>query len=322
MRIIEGLENVQRFEEPTAVTIGVYDGVHLGHRYIIERCVERAKKMQGLSVVITFEPMPLALLAPDEAPQRITTLKQKAIYLEELGIDVLLVAAFDERFAAMAPSRFIDVVLSEKLNAKVVVVGSDFRFGKGRSGDVEFLRRYLLPKGVDVEVVEQLKIGGVPVSSTRIRKLLDRGDIEAAAKLLGRYPVVEGTVIAGRRRGKKLGFATANVDVENPGAVPECGVYAGFALIDSEKLPAVVDVGTSPTFKDVKKVEFHVHVIGFDRDIYGKKIGVELIKRLREEVPFESVGELRAQIKRDIDEAVGFLGERLAERSGGGFTKR
>lgn len=310
MEVVRGLESVRKFDKPTVVTIGVYDGVHLGHLSIIKRCIERAEKIRGASVVITFEPMPLALLAPDEAPQRITTLSQKVAYMEQLGIDVLLVARFDERFAAMSPSEFIDVVLSEKLNAKVVVVGSDFRFGRNRSGDVEFLRRYLSPKGVEVEAVEQVEIDGLPVSSTRIRKLLDSGNIEAAAKLLGRYPVVEGTVVAGRRRGKKLGFATANVDVENSGAVPKSGVYAGFALIDAEKLPAVIDIGTSPTFRDVKKVEFHAHIIGFERDIYGKKIDVELIKKLREEVPFESTDELRTQIKRDIEEAVRLLREK------------
>ncbi|MCL5292532.1 MAG: bifunctional riboflavin kinase/FAD synthetase [Actinobacteria bacterium] len=309
MKIINGLEQLEKFDRPTAVTMGVYDGVHLGHRSIIERCVERSAGIDGPSVVVTFEPIPLSVLDPARAPGRLTTKRQKERYISALGVDTLLVVHFDKRFAAMTAREFVEVVLSEKLNARVVVVGQDFRFGRDREGDLDFLTNYLSARGVEVEAAELLKVDdGTIISSTRIRELLGEGDIEAAAGLLGRYPAVEGVVEKGLNRGRRIGFATANLRVENEGAIPKCGVYAGLVLIGGVIHAAVINVGTSPTFGDVSQIEFHAHIIGFDGNIYGELIEVELRKRLRDELAFKSVGELRAEIKRDVNETMRLLG--------------
>lgn len=298
---------------PTAVTIGVYDGIHLGHREIFKRCIERAKEIGGLSVVVTFEPLPLSVLAPGCAPARIATLAQKERFAKQLGIDIMLVVKFDEHFAAMPAHDFVETILSDKLNAGAIVVGENFHFGRGREGSVDYLRKVLAPRGITVEAVELLVVDGDVVSSTRIRKLIRAGQIEAAAALLGRYPVAEGVVIKGLSRGRQLGFPTVNLDVENEGAVPCCGVFAGYALLDDERLPAVIDVGRSPTFGDVMEVEYQAHIIDFSGDLYGRKIEIEVRAFIRKEMAFESVEALIAQIASDVEKARQLLDRAMEE---------
>lgn len=307
MKKIYGLENLEKFVVPTAVTIGVFDAVHLGHRKIIETCVAGAAEIEGEAVVVTFEPMPLEVIAPRRAPKRLTTLEQKADLIEEMGADALVVVEFTEEFADLQPEAFADRVISDRLNAKRVVVGCNFHFGADRKGDVRLLEERLSGGDVAVEAVDLLEIDGEIVSSTRIRNLLARGAIEEAAGLLGRYPSVDGIVVYGLGRGVGIGFATANVEALNPGAVPMNGVYAALTDLDGEVYASVVDVGVSPTFGDIEAIEVHVHIIGYEGSIYDKRLKIEIRKRLRDEVAFENVWELTVQIGRDVAETLALL---------------
>lgn len=304
MEVIHGLANLKPHEKPSAVTIGVFDGVHLGHRAIIKRCIEKAKSIGGCSVVITFDPMPEEVLTPGRAPARITTLDQKIRLIDRLGVDELIVLAFEPSFAEMKPESFARPLLSTAMDARAIVVGRDFRFGRDRQGDAGLLRRIFEGEGVDVEAVDLLEVGGEPVSSTRIRSLLQSGEVEEARALLGRYPVVAGRVVSGLRRGRMLGFPSANVAVENPGSLPAPGVYAGKAEVRGADYRALVYVGESPTFGDVGTVECHVHLLDYDgRELYEENIEVEITKRVRGDIKFGGAEQLKAQIERDISEA-------------------
>ena len=304
MEIIRGIENIDHIDGPTAVTIGVFDGVHIGHQAIIKRAVELARSMNGKSVVVTFEPHPLAVVRPESQPPLLTATDRKAEYIEELGPDYLLVIPFTVDIASMEADRFVDFVLLEKLNARYVVVGEDFSFGRGRRGTIAFLNEYGGPKGIHVEAVPHIKKDGMIISSTEIRERLKNGDIPGVKQLTGRYPRLRGKVVHGfGRGGTVVGVPTANVETLYGELIPKAGVYVGYAWVGYEHLPCVVDVGLSPTFGDLTRAEVHVHILGFKRDIYGKIIDIELRARLRDEISFNNIDELKRHIQSDIEQA-------------------
>lgn len=290
---------------PTAVVPGNHDGVHAGHRALIAAARLRADAL-GLDVVaMTFDPHPLAVLAPERAPLPITTLARRTELLREAGCDDVHVARFDAAYAAQSPEHWVDQNLVEQLSARVVVVGSDFQFGAKRAGNVARLRELGTSRGFEVVEVGPVLLGE-RVSSTRIRDALRTGDVATATSMLGRVHEVDGTVVTGHRRGRTIGFPTANLDCDRV-LMPADGVYAVIArVLDRPSiLRGVANLGTRPTFAAGRSVE--AHLFDFDGDLYGARLRIGFVARLRGEQKFDGVDALRAQIARDADTARSLL---------------
>ncbi len=294
----------QHFSAPS-VALGNFDGVHLGHREIVKRTVEKAGETKAEAVVYTFDPHPRVVL--NKAPElpRITTHMERAEILEALGVDVLILAEFTERFAAQSPEDFVRNILVEELGARNLFVGFNYRFGKDRAGSAETLKKMGPEFDFNVHVIPPVKVGGERVSSSRIRDHLLKGEIREANILLGREFAMEGRVIHGHHRGKKLGFPTANIKPE-PKLLPPPGVYAAFCRVGGVKRPAVMNIGYNPTFKN-RKVSFEVHILDFYDDLYGETVKAYLVERLRPEMTFSGIEELKDQIEGDIARCRGLL---------------
>jgi riboflavin kinase/FMN adenylyltransferase len=289
---------------PCAVTIGAYDGVHIGHRMVIDR-VRRVAAEQGLaSAVVTFDQHPAAVVRPESAPRLLTDLEQKLELLGETGVDYVLVVRFDEARSRESAEDFIREVLVGCLNTRAVVVGHDFHFGYRRRGTVAMLQTMGAELGFDVTGLRLFPggPGDLPVSSTRIRQLLASGLVEEAASLLGRPHQVRGVVTQGDQRGRLLGFPTANVAVPDAVAMPADGVYAGWYLRpDGVPWPAALSLGRRPTFyEDADLALLEAHLLDFDADLYGEMARIEFVAHLRGQSRFESAVELVAQIDRDV----------------------
>jgi riboflavin kinase / FMN adenylyltransferase len=298
--------------EGTVVTIGAYDGVHMGHRSVI-RLVRRRAAERGLrSAVVTFDRHPASVVRPESAPRLLTDLDQKLELLAETGIDYCLVIAFDEARSRETAEDFVKEVLVDCLNAGDVVVGEDFHFGHGRAGNVKLLRDMGVDLGFEVEGLDLVDRRGRPtdedadrVSSTRIRHALAAGDLAGANALLGRPYEIRGVVAHGDERGRDLGFPTANVSVPGDILLPADGIYAGwFVRADGSVHPTAISLGRRPTFyAEAHASLLEAHLLDFDGDLYGERVRVRFVARLRGEVRFESVDALVAQIGRDCDEA-------------------
>ena len=286
-----------------AVAVGNFDGVHRGHQALVALAVRDARAAGGTSVVLTFDPHPARVLSPDRAPASLTTLEQKAEILAVLGVDRLAVLPFTVELSRREPEDFARDVLQRALAARVVVVGSSFRFGRGRSGDLATLRRFGDVLGFQVHGLRPVIARGGPISSTRIREALSRGAVDAAKDFLGRRFFVDGAVVKGEGRGRRIGIPTANLDVVNE-TVPGGGVYACWARVlgDAFPRPAAVNVGRRPTFGGgVTMVE--AHLLDYEGDLYGRTLRLEFEERLREERTFRGAEALVAQIRGDIIEA-------------------
>ena len=288
------------------MTIGAYDGVHLGHRALLRDLSERAAA-DGLStVVVTFDRHPASVVRPDSAPKQLTSLEQKLELLAECGIDRTLVVPFDEVRADETAEEFVQEILVDQLGARLVVVGEDFHFGHGRKGNVELLRRLGADHGFEVVGVGLTDDGSEPVSSTRIRGLIAAGDVAGAARLLGRPHEVRGPVVRGDGRGgPELGFPTANVAVDDDIALPADGIYAGyFTRADGSVHPSAISVGRRPTFYEpgTAPVLVEAYLLDFDGDLYGEASRVSFHHHLRPEQRFESVEALIAQMTADVAE--------------------
>ncbi|MFY9587868.1 MAG: bifunctional riboflavin kinase/FAD synthetase [Actinomycetota bacterium] len=310
MKTIQGLGGVPPDVKPSVATVGVFDGVHVGHQMLIGRVVEEARNRAANAVVVTFDRHPLELLSPPDAPQLITTLRQRAEVFEELGVDVLLVLRFDDKFRQYPAEHFIEAVLVEALGVVHLVVGANFRFGHGGTGTVEMLTDLGAKHGFTVDVFKLLgeEKGQPAVSSSLIRRQLAEGDVEHVAEELGRPFRLEGHVVKGAGRGRELGIPTANLDVPDKVILPKVGIYAGYLEHAGERHEAVISVGYNPTFEERDRPIVEVHALDFDADLYGKVIGVEFTHHLRDEVKFESADALMEQIRRDITQARELLG--------------
>lgn len=297
----------------TAVSVGAYDGIHRGHQQVLSTLVKLARERELEPAVVTFDQHPVAVLRPEEAPLMLTDQAQRVALFDQLGIDWLYLLSFDQDRAETTAREFVAQVLVGALRAKLVVVGSNFHFGKGRTGSVDSLRE--LGREFGFEVVDLDLLGEVamtePISSTAIRAALADGDIASVNAMLGRSHEIRGEVIRGDRRGNTIGFPTANIAFEPGRAWPAVGVYAAWAVLaDGRRVPAAVNIGIRPTFHDqAERPVLEAHLIGFDEDLYGQRIGVEFVARLRDERRFETIEELVAQLQVDVAAVVEALGE-------------
>ena len=286
----------------TAVAIGVFDGVHAGHRAIIERACVAAAHDGVRAVVISFDPHPNAVVRPDQTPLMLTTVEQRAALIAALGVDALLALPFTRELSQLTAEEFVEQVLVSRLQVAHVVVGANFRFGHRAAGDVELLRREGERFGFAVDAVELLG-GGDPVSSTRVRGLVADGDVAGAAAALGRPHRVQGPVVRGDARGRELGYPTANVAVDASMAVPADGVYAGWLVrADGTRLPAAISVGTNPTFDGTER-RLEAYALDVDVDLYDEVVSVEFVERLRDMVRFDSVDDLLVQMAQDVGDS-------------------
>jgi riboflavin kinase / FMN adenylyltransferase len=282
-------------------TIGNFDGVHLGHRKILETVVARARAVDRPSFVITFEPHPMAVLRPDQAPRRIQTLRQKEEAIEAIGVDALLVIPFTRDFSLMEPEDFVRSLLRDRLGASEVLVGAHFAFGRGKRGDLALLARLGAECGFSASAVPEVVVGDVPVSSTRIRRALERGAIGEANEMLGREYELDGLVARGDRLGHQIGVPTINLEPENE-LPPADGVYVTEIEIRSfgRRFPSVSNIGRRPTLYEDYTTTIETYVLDFSADVYGEKVRLFFLERLREERKFPSMMDLKEQIQRDI----------------------
>jgi riboflavin kinase/FMN adenylyltransferase len=301
MRIVRGLPPVPPDPPPSAVALGVFDGVHLGHRAILGTAVSAAAQARMRAVACTFDPHPLDVLQPGRAPLAITTLDERLELIAACGLGEAVVLPFTPELAAIEPEAFVKDVLLARLGAREIVVGYNHRFGRGARGDVALLRSLGERLGFRVHIAEPLMVAGVAVSSTEIRSALQRGDIDTAARLLGRPYTLIGTVAHGAGRGRTLGFPTANLAPARPVLVA-AGVYACTAEVSGRKERAVVNVGVRPTFGETA-LAVEAYLLDFAGDIYGHTMTLTFVSRIREERRFSSVDALRAQIDADVAEA-------------------
>ena len=301
MQVIRGTRGA--FGEPIALTIGNFDGVHLGHQVMLARLRDASHRLGLPATVLTFEPHPREFLSPDAAPARLTTMREKIACLAEFGVDRTQVIRFDRKFAAMLPEDFVARLLVEKLCVRWLVVGDDYRYGAQRSGDYAHLAQAAARFGFQLEAVPSVNLAGERVSSTAVRAALARGDFAHAQRLLGRAYAITGRVVHGEKLGRRLGFPTANIALKRMRA-PLSGIYAvKLHGVDTLPLPAVASLGVRPTVMAHAAPVLEVHVLDFHGDIYGRYVKVQFVGKLRDEEKYPDLETLRRQIERDVNDA-------------------
>jgi len=300
MKIFTGLKKLKarQFPRPVAA-IGIFDGVHVGHQRVFKKAIAAARRIGGTALAVTFNPHPQRVLDMIKAPPLLVSLEHRIKLIEREGLDVLIVLDFNEKMARYSAADFIEKILVSKIGAAAVVIGADFTFGRDRKGDILLLRSFGDRYGFTVRAVPLLAIGGEPVSSTRIRGYILSGALRSAQRLFGRPVSVMGTVVRGSRRGRLLGYPTANIDPHHEVIPPE-GVYAVYILRGGKRHKGVLNIGTRPTFEKGVPPTIEVHIVNFDKHIYGTDIEVIFVKRLREERRFARREDLIRQI--GIDE--------------------
>jgi riboflavin kinase/FMN adenylyltransferase len=306
MRVLRGHRQISPPLRTPSVTIGNFDGVHLGHQALFARVRERAQALGGEAVVFTFRPHPVKVLAPELAPPLITPYEEKLRLIEGCGMDAVVEETFDLDLAALSPRAFVEQVLSGAVGAKDVVVGYDFTFGRDRAGNVELLRALGAELAFTVNLEPAVTVGGLVASSTKVREFLLEGRVRGAAIILGRDFSLRGTVVRGDNRGAQIGFPTANLATQHE-LIPKPGVYACRAALGAERHRAVVNVGYAPTFSQGRELTIEAHLLDFRGDLYGAELTLEFRHRLRDERRFPSVAELVEQIARDVEEAKALL---------------
>ena len=282
------------------VTIGVFDGVHKGHQQIIGKAVELAAAKDVPSVVLTFDPHPMEIIRPGSHPALLTSTRYKAELLEALGVDVMCVLPFTPEFRRLTPEEFVHEVLVERLHVSAVVIGENFRYGAKGAGDVDSLTASGRRFGFTVEGVALAGSEETTYSSTYVRSLIDAGEVQEAAKVLGREHRVEGVVVRGDQRGREIGYPTANLSLLPWSAVPADGIYAGHLVRGAQLLPAAISIGTNPTFAGRER-RVEAFVLDFDGDLYGERVGLSFHERLRPMVRFATVEGLVAQMDQDVE---------------------
>lgn len=298
MRIFESLDFSERFVNPV-LTIGNYDGLHLGHKRIMERIQEKARDLNGTSMLMTFHPHPLTILRPDKFIGLITPLHVKKRLIEEAGIDVLIIIPFTDDFRHITPEAFVNNLLVKKLGIKGLIVGYDFKFGKEGKGNVEYLAFHSTEYGFSFEIQGAITFDGEKVGSNRIRKMIQEGDVGKAALHLDRLYMIEGTVVKGEGRGRTIGFPTINLKTEFP-LIPKRGVYITDVDVGGKRYSAVTNIGYNPTF-DGQSLTIETYILDFSGDLYDQEIALYFLERVRDEAKFGSVDELRERIWKDVE---------------------
>ncbi|NNE65059.1 MAG: bifunctional riboflavin kinase/FAD synthetase [Pyrinomonadaceae bacterium] len=301
MQIFHGTENAN-IKGPTVLTLGVFDGLHLGHQEIMKKVAERATEIDAVPTAITFDPHPRAVLHPENAPPLLQTLDQRLANFEVLGIRQAIVIRFDKEFAAQDAEEFLSEIIHERLEAKEVYLGHGFAFGKNRAGNIDLLRSKSKKLGFHADEVGEVRLRGKRISSSRIRELLRDGKVNLARRMLGRPYGIEGAIVRGERRGHTIGFPTANLKPQNR-VVPRYGVYATATLIDGEWRKGVTNIGVRPTFEKDTDPSVETFVFDFEGDLYGKVLRVRFLHRIRDERKFEGIDQLKEQIDRDVASA-------------------
>ncbi|MCB1007439.1 MAG: bifunctional riboflavin kinase/FAD synthetase [Acidobacteria bacterium] len=302
MLVVQDLLRSTDHPRGCVATIGNFDGLHRGQRAVLDRVIERARELDAPAALVTFEPHPVSVLSPEDAPPRITTARQRERLLEAMGLDVLLVVPFTPDFARLSAESFVRDVLVGRMGVREVHVGSRFGFGSGRGGDLDLLRRLGEELGFAAHGVEEVATRDGVVSSTRIRKAVEEGRVEDAAQLLGRPFSLEGVIVRGDRMGKRLGWPTINVTPEGP-LEPLEGVYATRVFFPSfpATFDAATNIGTRPTVYENYQRVVESHILDFGADVYGERVEIHFHRRLRDEMLFDSVMALSSQIRRDVE---------------------
>ena len=302
MKTFNHLDQINQPFKNAVITIGNFDGVHIGHQALFHEAIEKAEAIDGTSVAMTFEPHPLRVMRQNNHPPLITLYEQKSELIERTGIDVLICVPFTLEFAALSAEQFVRDLLVRKIGMKAIVVGKDYSFGKNRQGDLDLLKSFGPEYGFEVIVAGWIKSARAlaeRISSTRIRQLVTDGRMERAEKMLGRNYQIRGKVVTGRDRGGKvLGIPTANINLHDE-LCPKTGIYAVTVECEGQQHRGVANIGYSPTFED-HEFTVEVHILDFNANIYDKKIRVNFIKRIRDEIKFSNISELIDQIKIDI----------------------
>ena len=311
MKIIDHLDKISKPFSNAVITIGNFDGVHIGHQALFHEVIETAENIGGTSIAMTFEPHPIRVLKQNGHPPLITLYEQKAELIERTGMDVLICIPFTQEFAALTAQEFIRDLLVGTIGMKAIVVGKDYSFGKNREGDIALLKSYAPEYGFKVIVAGWIKASkdlADRISSTRIRELISDGLMAQAEKMLGRHYQIRGQVVTGRDRGGKLlGIPTANINL-NDELCPKTGIYAVTVEYGGKQYKGVANIGYSPTFED-HEFTVEVHIFDFNSNIYGENIRVNFIQRIRDEIKFSSISELIDQIQGDIATAREILAE-------------
>ena len=306
MKVVRGLEDIPQEFKDAYVTIGNFDGVHLGHIPILKKIIEEAHGENRKALVITFDPHPKKVLHPDIKPfYLITTLEEKIQLLEEVGIDGVILLPFSLEFSKISAEAFVNQILWYTLHIRKIFVGHDYSFGKNKVGNVTFLANKGKKFGFGVEVFSAVKFGDETISSTRLRYAILNGNVKMAMRLLGRPYIISGTVIPGKSRGTALGIPTANINPEKE-LIPAEGVYAVIVQLENNRYKGVLNIGFNPTFSDNER-SIEVYILDFSENIYGKSVKVFFIDRIRDEVKFDTPEQLVGQIKNDVEQALVIL---------------
>jgi riboflavin kinase/FMN adenylyltransferase len=301
VKLLRHLEKLPRELRSGAVAIGNFDGVHRGHARIAARLIEKARALAGPALVFTFDPHPVRILRPAQAPPPLTWTDRKAQLLSALGVDAVIAYPTDEELLALSPSEFFQKIVQRALDARALVEGPNFYFGRGRSGTIDVLRQLTARAGIALDVVEPLTVDGDVVSSSRVRRLIAEGRVDLARTLLTEPYRIRGMVVHGAGRGIKLGFGTANLTAIDT-LLPAVGVYAGRAFVDNAVWPAAINIGPNPTFGH-EDLKVEAHLVGWDdAPLYGQPLEIDFLARLRDIQRFAGVDEFKAQLTRDIEQ--------------------
>jgi riboflavin kinase/FMN adenylyltransferase len=306
MNVIKGMGDIPPEFRNAFVTIGNFDGVHLGHQFLFKTLIQEARQENRKTVVLTFDPHPKKILHPGRRPfYLITTLEEKTRLIENQGIDALMIIPFTLEFSKTTAEEFVLHILWEKLHIRKILIGHDYTFGKNKEGNESFLSALGKKLGFEVNIINAFKINNTVISSTRLRHAILDGDVKTAAAILGRPYNLSGIVIEGSRRGGNLGFPTANIKPVKV-LIPANGVYAAIIYMEGNHYQAVLNIGFNPTFAD-EKLSIEVHLLDFNDNIYGKTLDILFIDRIRDEIKFEGPEKLVEQIKQDIHQARAIL---------------
>lgn len=289
----------------TVLTVGTFDGVHEGHKVLVRAVVKKAKERSARSVIVTFDPHPRDIINPgSDGIELLSTLPERCELLADLGIDEMIVIPFDRDFSLLSSEEFVRDVIYNKIGVKEFIIGYDHQFGKDREGTIDTVRTLGEELGFTANIISRQEVENQTVSSTSIRKALqEKGNVDKASKFLGRYYILNGTVVHGDKRGGKIGFPTANIHTDQAKKIiPKKGVYAVWIRVDQEYYPAMMNIGMRPTF-DGRDLTMEVHIFDFDKNIYGKEVQIQFVERLRGEQKFSGVDELKEQLKKDQSSA-------------------